>query len=111
MGRCERLRAVMRVPERARAMLMPLFLLALLLAGGASHDRHHLFDPHCGSEAAGESHPCMSCAALHGATAAEIGTGIAPPSPHQHALRPHHASETPLALARGTAPPRAPPIA
>lgn len=88
-----------------------LFLLVLLLAGGASHDWHHLLDPHCESGAPGESHPCLSCSALHGATAAEIGALVHAPAAPERDLGAHPEHAAPHVFARGSAATRAPPRA
>lgn len=95
-----------------RSLWMSLFLLALLLAGSGAHVWHHVLDPHCEeSGAAGESHPCLACAALHGATIAEIGVGVAPPIAAQRDLRAARAHDAPRPAARGIVATRAPPEA
>jgi|SRR6185436_4847417 len=95
--------------KKTRSILMPLFLLALLLVGGGFHVWHHVLDPHCDSGSAGESHPCLTCVALHGATAAEIGIGVAPPSASEREVRPALEHAAPATAARGTIAARAPP--
>lgn len=101
--------------KKTRSILMPLFLLALLLAGGGFHVWHHVLDPHCEtggpseSDAAGESHACVSCVALHGATATEIGVGVAPPVAAEQSLRAQYENDAPAAAVRGITATRAPP--
>src|SRR5512134_2120080 len=95
--------------KKARSILVPLFLLVLMLAGGGFHVWHHVLDPHCESGPAGETHPCLSCVALHGATAAEIGVGVAPSSGSERELRPTFEHASPGTAARGSAATRAPP--
>src|SRR5262245_7776088 len=94
--------------KRTRSILMPLFLLAVMLAGSGFHVWHHVLDPHCESSAT-DSHPCLTCAALHGATESEIGAGIAPPVEHPRDLRATREHETPRPIARGPLAARAPP--
>jgi hypothetical protein len=94
---------------KRRSILMPLFLLVLMLAGGGFHYWHHVLDPHCDAGTASESHHCLTCAALHGATAAEIGVQVAPPSASERDLRPALTHVAPSTAARGVASTRAPP--
>lgn len=47
-------------------------LLATLVLGAAFHFAHHVLDPHCESTAGAESHPCLTCTALHGAYDAPV---------------------------------------
>lgn len=94
---------------RARFPLLPLFLLALLVAGGGAHAWHHLLDPHCESAAPRESHPCLSCSALHAATTADAAIGVWVPAESGHDVSPRGGRSVARALALGVATPRAPP--
>ncbi len=86
-----------------------LFLAAVLVLGGAAHAWHHLADPSCDARPGAGSHPCVTCAGLHGAAVAAHAVTIGPPAPLVPAGLFAFATLAPVTPARSAGAARAPP--
>ena len=97
--------------RRGRLVVATTVSLVVLALSGVLHLKHHLDDPHCGSSPIADSHPCVSCAGLHGSAVVEnteVPTARIPVRPLDA-----HAAEAarPERLLRGVCSSRAPPSA
>ena len=73
--------------RRRRLLPAAMLAFAFLALGAAAHLKHHLDDPDCDSGRFPSSHPCVSCAALHGAALpaeAIVATLVRPYAPTEH---------------------------
>jgi hypothetical protein len=93
-----------------RVKVLASLLLIVLSIGGALHITHHLLDPDCESAAGAESHPCVSCSALHGGVVEAVDVGAAPPAALSHHTVLPASSAGPSADPSGANSSRAPPL-
>ena len=100
-----------RKGTRTRRLIATVFALAVLALSGALHLKHHLDDPHCGSNPIADSHPCVSCSGLH--SSAVVGNTEVPAAqiPIQPLDIPAAEAARPERLLRGVCSSRAPPTA
>uniref|UniRef100_A0A832MKF0 DUF2946 domain-containing protein n=1 Tax=Eiseniibacteriota bacterium TaxID=2212470 RepID=A0A832MKF0_UNCEI len=99
--------------ERLRQLLRTLPALALIGVLGISalaHFGHHALDPEC-APAAGGTHPCVQCSALHAGAIVEDAAAPAPPAAAPLARAADPGSAAPRPAARRCGAPRAPPAA
>ncbi len=96
-------------PRRPARRASALLLIAVLVLGGAAHLWHHLTDPDCGEGHGPAAHPCVACAALHGAAVVASTITATPPAPFTPSPLFAPAALAPVSATRVCGDPRAPP--